>query len=250
MRKELVCPRCEGVVFWHIRALQEHTGSTPKALAVEVTAAAAAIPFHRPLTREHAKGYFELLACEACQHVEWYACDFDGEGREVRPFACPACTGERAWHVRSLDERSYGNSRVAPLPVLTTRTGSDGYYSLAICCACGYTAFTAHALDAVVEFRDGVRVEKQPCACGEPARLRIVVAEEHAGPDTVPLHLSRSGRWLKHDVGMLSPLVCRRCGATEWRALELSRLRDDPAEGVARLDGGARRAGLDGGPYR
>ena len=256
MRKELSCPRCGGAVFWHIRALEEHTGFGEQPLPVGLESArpmAWSDLFRRPAKDylPRASGWFELLVCEGCNHVEWYARGFD-EGRlDKRPFGCPACGCATAFAVRELEEHSMrdGNG-VGALPVLVTRSGSDGFYSLAICCDCGYVAFTAHALLAVTQDRDGVTVEKSPCACGAGERLRIALAMEGVGDHYAqPLHLSRAGRWLHHDVGALSPVVCRSCGATDWWARELDKLREDPARGVARLDGNT-RAASDGGPYR
>jgi hypothetical protein len=252
MRKELVCPRCGGVLFWHIRALEEHTGYGEKPLAVRLRPyPLAAEPLHRqPDGSNPANGYFELLVCEGCKHVEWYACNLDPEGLKTEPFACPACGSGQAWHVPRLEERAldfHNNWRA--LPVLWTLSGWDGYYSLAVCCQCGLTAFTAHELDAVTQYRNGVRVAPGACErCHASDKLRIDAATEVSGSRIRPLHLSRR-EWWRGDVGKLSPEVCRGCGATVWWALELDKRREDAKRGVARLDGNA-RAVADGGPYR
>lgn len=253
MRKELVCPRCGGVVFWHIRALEEHAVGKDKPFAVTLQPK----PSHPTTVGElfrrvdydaDGNGYFELLVCQGCNHVEWYACDFEPGPAATQPFACPSCGGAQAWGVERLDERTPNRrDNVSVLPVLATISGTDGHYSLAVCSGCGYTAFTAHQLDAVSEHRNGVSVVAKSCTgCGAKTKLRIGVAMEQSG--TEPLHLARQG-FIRHDVGKLSPEICRSCGATDWWALELSKLREDAERGVVRLDGEARDV-VSGGPYR
>ena len=244
-------------MFWHIRNVPEYSGDgSEKALAVSLQRPAPVAWWKVALSwnasEPVASGWFELLVCEGCSHVEWYARAIDGAELKVEPFACAACGGGEAWRIPTLKERGRnGRVSIKVLPVLAGGLSNDGHYSLAVCTGCGFTEFTARETQWVSEHRHGVSVDKTACRCGAPERLRIAQAEEGTDEGFRPLHLSRAvgGRGRAGDVGALSPTICRRCGATEWRALGLGDLREDAARGVSRFDAKERLVDTRG-PYR
>jgi ribosomal protein S27AE len=257
MRKELACPRCGRAVFWHIRHVPEQAGELgERALAISLQRPPPTpwwkLAYWRGANDPIGSGWFELLVCEGCSHVEWYARDVDGAKLTLEAFACPACGNSEAWRVPTLKERAGQLSvRIKPLPVLAGGLGVDGYYSLAVCTGCGFTEFRARDLEGVSEHRFGVSVDKTACRCGAPDRLRIAEAQEGTSEGMRPMYLSRAdgGRGRTGDVGGLSPTICRRCGATEWRACGIGDLREDATRGVSRFD--AKERFVDSrGPYR
>jgi hypothetical protein len=66
LKKNLICPNCEGREIWRIERMEERgTGPKPQPMGVVLERTFFSGP--------EAKGAFETLICKACGYTEWYA---------------------------------------------------------------------------------------------------------------------------------------------------------------------------------
>jgi predicted nucleic-acid-binding Zn-ribbon protein len=251
------CRRCDGQRFFHVRAMRDaqmemENGTLKLGWRERPVRLAAAEP---NAAVSHPFGSFETLVCRRCGYTGWYTLGWQIGNEATTPRPCSDCHATTQ-HVL-LPAIEYGGSSFENARITHGLLGREGFLCLSICTACDRADWSGRDYQHLeprhfVRYRMAHESERPCLSCQATDAIVDDEVREYEGMD-IPIALENAGVLyrlfgVQRTVGHFQLRLCRPCGAVEWYAQKLDRIRIGHADGVYELD--TAPAVSSGGPYR